>query len=117
MSALLTGEELADLVGLSAVTIRRYAREGLIPAKVSPGGHRKYETEAALKALELLRSRMTVLSETSLTDDNLIQIPLTPRGTFVHSPVHVIIRDAAPLAPVLSATEWNELVEVLDERV
>jgi hypothetical protein len=117
MRTLVTGEELADLVGLSAVTIRRYARDGLIPAMVSPGGHRKYEVEAALNALDLLRSRISAQSEPSYADDEVRDIPPTPRGAFVHSPVRVTVRAAAPSAPVLSVAEWNELVEVLDAGV
>jgi hypothetical protein len=118
MSTLLTGEELADLVGVSAVTIRRYARDGLIPARVSPGGHRKYELQSALDALERLRVRISVESvPADAPDGELFDAPPTPRGAFIRMPARVTVRSVAPPSlPVLSSREWDDLVQVLDEQ-
>jgi hypothetical protein len=65
MARLLTTGQLADELGVSPSTVRAYAAEGRIPARLTPGGHRRYvldEVAAALKpepsppSLELLRS-------------------------------------------------------------
>jgi MerR family regulatory protein len=124
VSALLSGEELADLAGLSAVTIRRYARDGLIPARVSPGGHRKYEAKSALEALDRLRRRIRVESDALPASNPWVEdtgefpdAPPTPRGAFVHIPVRVTISPvSSPCSPVMTPSEWNELVLVLDEQ-
>jgi excisionase family DNA binding protein len=40
---LLTGEEIAGIYKVAAGTVRRWAREGLLPvAAVTPGGQRRY---------------------------------------------------------------------------
>jgi MerR family regulatory protein len=118
MSTLLTGEELAELVGVSAVTIRRYARDGLIPARVSPGGHRKYEMQSALEALERLRGGISVESvPVDASDGESFDVPPTPRGAFIRMPARVTVRSVAPPFPhVLSSSEWDDLVQVLDEQ-
>jgi hypothetical protein len=124
MSALLSGEELADLAGLSAVTIRRYARDGLIPARVSPGGHRKYEAKSALEALDRLRRRIRVESDATPASNpgaedegEFPDAPPTPRGAFIRVPVRVSVSPVpSATSAVMSPSEWNELVQVLDER-
>jgi len=70
MARLLTTGQLADALGVSPSTVRAYAAEGRIPARLTPGGHRRYdiaEVAAALKpepappSLERLRSLRTRL--------------------------------------------------------
>lgn len=50
----LTPAEVARLVGVSATTVTRWAREGKLPCQVTLGGHRRFDpavVEAHLKAL------------------------------------------------------------------
>lgn len=41
----LTPTEVADLLMVSPVTVRQWARKGLLKAKATPGGHRRYQRE------------------------------------------------------------------------
>ena len=50
----LTPAEVARLVGVSATTVTRWAREGKLPCQVTLGGHRRFDpvvVEAHLRAL------------------------------------------------------------------
>ncbi len=124
MSLLVSGEQLAELAGVSAVTIRRYARGGAIPAVVSPGGHRKYDPDLALRALAELRSRLAMRAaidpEVALEDGpgdlaDPFDVPPTPRGAFLIAPALITIREApTPSAPVMTSAEWETFVEAAD---
>jgi hypothetical protein len=48
---LLTTSQLARRLGLSPSTIRAYAAEGRIPARLTPGGHRRYDPDEVVLAL------------------------------------------------------------------
>lgn len=64
---MLTTTQLARRLGLSPSTVRAYAAEGRIPARLTPGGHRRYDPDevalalgrpnSAPPSLEALRSR------------------------------------------------------------
>ena len=41
----LTPAEVARLVGVSATTVTRWAREGRLPCQVTLGGHRRFDPE------------------------------------------------------------------------
>ena len=56
-SALLVGG-----VRLSAATVQRYAREGRIPARRTPGGRFRYDVEEVRAALEVRSAAQTLLS-------------------------------------------------------
>jgi excisionase family DNA binding protein len=77
---MLSTDELAQLAGVSAATVRRYARSGDLPAVASPGGHRKFDQREALAALEVLRER---IRQAPADEDALFSgfdPPATPRG-------------------------------------
>lgn len=59
MPRLFTTSQLARELGLSPSTIRAYAAEGRIPARLTPGGHRRYALDEVTVAL---RSGSTPLS-------------------------------------------------------
>lgn len=42
---LLTADEVADIVGVSGETVRRWARDGLVPFIKLPGGHFRFRRE------------------------------------------------------------------------
>jgi excisionase family DNA binding protein len=46
----LTRRDVATLFGVSASTVTRWARTGLLPAVRTPGGHYRYRAEDALIA-------------------------------------------------------------------
>jgi excisionase family DNA binding protein len=50
---MITSSELARHLNVTAASVQRYAREGKIPFLVTPGGHRRFDLEAVLKALNL----------------------------------------------------------------
>lgn len=49
----LRSAEVGLLLGLSATTIQRYAREGRIRYNVTPGGHRRFDIDEVIADLEL----------------------------------------------------------------
>ena len=42
----LTPNEVAELLLVSPVTVRQWAQKGLLPARTTPGGHRRFSMEA-----------------------------------------------------------------------
>ena len=52
---MLTSQQLAAQLNISASTIRLYARERLIPFKETPGGHRRFDLDDVRAALTLIR--------------------------------------------------------------
>jgi excisionase family DNA binding protein len=108
-------DELARLAGVSAATVRRYARSGDLPAVSSPGGHRKFDQREALAALEELRER---IRQVPAYEDGLFSIvdpPLTPRGQVITVVASVRVVERAILEPSwLDGAAWEALVEVED---
>lgn len=51
VSPFLTPGEVAELYGTTAETVRRWAKEGLIPSVVMPSGRRKYRRDEIESAL------------------------------------------------------------------
>jgi excisionase family DNA binding protein len=51
VSRLLSTGQLADELGVSPSTVRAYAAEGRIPARLTPGGHRRYALDEVTAAL------------------------------------------------------------------
>lgn len=49
----LRSAEVGLMLGLSAATIQRYAREGLIRHNTTPGGHRRFDIDEVIADLEL----------------------------------------------------------------
>ncbi len=47
-SDLLTPNDVAELLGVSPVTVRQWAQKGLISARTTPGGHRRFTREAVV---------------------------------------------------------------------
>lgn len=43
--------EMAERLGLSPETVKKYAQRGRIPFRVTPGGHRRFRPEAVAAAL------------------------------------------------------------------
>ncbi|MEM7220994.1 MAG: response regulator [Pseudomonadota bacterium] len=50
----LTPTEVADALGVAAVTVRQWAQKGLLPARVTAGGHRRFD---AAIVVEFARAR------------------------------------------------------------
>jgi excisionase family DNA binding protein len=50
--ALLTPREVAEVFGVRTTTIARWAREGTLPASLTPGGHRRYRREDVRQLLD-----------------------------------------------------------------
>jgi excisionase family DNA binding protein len=48
---LLTPREVAEILGVRTTTIARWAREGTLPASLTPGGHRRYRREDVRRLL------------------------------------------------------------------
>lgn len=46
----LTTKDVARLLRVSPETVRQYAREGRLPFQETPGGHRRYDRAAVLRA-------------------------------------------------------------------
>ena len=44
----LTPNEVAELLGVSPVTVRQWAQKGLIEARTTPGGHRRFTREVVI---------------------------------------------------------------------
>jgi MerR family regulatory protein len=53
---MLKTKDIAQELHLSAGTIRTYARDGLIPCELTPGGHRRFDLEAVRDALRRLHA-------------------------------------------------------------
>lgn len=53
---LLSSKEIGERIHLSAQTVRRYAREGVIPFVMTKGGHRRYDPAEVARALEMAES-------------------------------------------------------------
>ncbi|MEG9250299.1 MerR family DNA-binding transcriptional regulator [Arthrobacter sp. Soc17.1.1.1] len=45
----------AKALGVSAQTLARYAREGIVPFDTTPKGHRRYNTEEVVEALRWVK--------------------------------------------------------------
>ena len=45
---ILTPTEVAELLAVSPVTVRQWAQKGLIEARTTPGGHRRFTREAVI---------------------------------------------------------------------
>ncbi len=112
---MLSTDELARLAGVSAATVRRYARSGDLPAVSSPGGHRKFDERKALAALEELRER---IRQVPANEDALLSIvdpPATPRGPVITVVASLRVVERAVLEPSwLDGAAWEALVEVAD---
>ena len=52
MTELLTIKDVANLMGVTAKTIRRREKEGKIQSIRTPGGHRRFDKEELLKLME-----------------------------------------------------------------
>jgi excisionase family DNA binding protein len=50
MASYLTTKDVARLLHVSPETVRQYAREGRLPFEETPGGHRRYDRGAVLRA-------------------------------------------------------------------
>ncbi len=62
---MMKSQEIASHLHLSESTVRAYARQGRIPFKMTPGGHRRFDLDEVVRALDALRltvseSRTTV---------------------------------------------------------
>jgi excisionase family DNA binding protein len=51
-AAFLTPREVAEIFGVRTTTIARWAREGRLPAFLTPGGHRRYRREDVRQLLD-----------------------------------------------------------------
>lgn len=117
---LLSTDELADEAGLSPATIRRYARTGSVPCIASPGGHRRFDRDTALAALDELRGRLRddLLTRPDGADESDgfdFDPPATPRGPTITVAAEVRIRDDPDSPPSwLSSSDWADLEAVLD---
>jgi len=65
VKALFTPFEVATLLGVSPVTVRQWAQKGLIEARTTAGGHRRFTREAVVAFAE--RMNMTVPAELAAT--------------------------------------------------
>jgi excisionase family DNA binding protein len=112
---MLSTDELAHLAGVSAATVRRYARSGDLPAVSSPGGHRKFDQREALAALEELRER---IRQVPANEDGFFSIadpPATPRGPVITVAASIRVMGRAIVEPSwLDGAAWEALVEVAD---
>jgi excisionase family DNA binding protein len=112
---MLSTDELAQLAGVSAATVRRYARSGDLPAVASPGGHRKFDQREALAALEVLRER---IRQAPADEDALFSgfdPPATPRGPVITVVASLRVLESAVVEPSwLDGAAWEALVEVAD---
>jgi excisionase family DNA binding protein len=112
---MLSTDELAQLAGVSAATVRRYARSGDLPAVSSPGGHRKFDQRDALAALAGLRER---IRQMPAGDDELVSIvdpPATPRGQVITVVASIRVVEQALVEPSwLDGAEWENLMEAAD---
>ena len=50
--AFLTPREVAEIFGVRTTTVARWSREGLLPAQLTPGGHRRYRRQDVQRLLE-----------------------------------------------------------------
>ena len=57
--AYLTRSKLAELFGVSPNTVTRWAREGRLPAILTPGGHRRYPREPVERLVQELRQEVS----------------------------------------------------------
>lgn len=46
-----TTEQVADALHVKPATVRKYARERRLPFDVTPGGHRRFDVEEAVRAI------------------------------------------------------------------
>ena len=112
---MLSTEELAQLAGVSAATVRRYARSGDVPALNSPGGHRKFDQEASLAALGALRERIRAVPSQDDAPFSLADPPCTPPGPIITVPASVRILEHPCIEPPwLDAAVWEAHIAVLD---
>jgi excisionase family DNA binding protein len=110
---MLSTDELAQLAGVSPATVRRYARSGDLPAISSPGGHRKFDRQTALAALELLRERIRQLPANKDATFSTVDPPATPRGPFITVAASLRVLDGPVIEPSwIDAAEWGALLEV-----
>ena len=112
---MLSTDELAQLAGVSAATVRRYARSGDLPAVSSPGGHRKFDQREALAALDALRERIRQLPAYEDELFSIVDPPVTPRGPIITVVASIQVVESAIVEPSwLDSTAWEALVEVAD---
>jgi excisionase family DNA binding protein len=112
---MLSTDELAELAGVSAATVRRYARSGDLPAVSSPGGHRKFDQREALAALEGLRERIRQMPASNDEFLSIVDPPATPRGQVVTVVASIRVVERAVVEPSwLDGAAWEALVEVAD---
>jgi excisionase family DNA binding protein len=112
---MLSTDELAQLAGVSAATVRRYARSGNLPAVTSPGGHRKFDQREALAALVNLRERIRQIPASEDERFSLADPPATPRGQVITVVASIRVVEAATVEPSwLDGAAWEALQEVED---
>ena len=112
---MLSTDELAQLAGVSAATVRRYARSGDLPAVSSPGGHRKFDQRAALAALAALRERVR---QAPADEDALfagVDPPTTPRGPVVA--VVASVRTVNPMGSMKGMTREKATITLDRARI
>lgn len=70
-----TTSEVADALGVSPSTVQNYSRRGLIPFETTPGGHRRFDLDEVLRAVEdheELTARTTPRTTTGSAPANLV---------------------------------------------
>jgi excisionase family DNA binding protein len=75
--SLLTPKQAAEMLGLHPETLRQYAADGLIKAKKTVGGHRRYQ----LKEVQQFNVNNIYLSHRSQDKCNSLSENLTPENT------------------------------------
>lgn len=100
-------KDVATALGISADTVGRYAREGIIPFEVTPKGHRRYNIEEVREALA------SALSPEPL---RLVAPPEFQSGRLVGGP-EVLISPQSLLQEDLRATRTVESAEIPAEEM
>jgi excisionase family DNA binding protein len=112
---IISTDELAQLAGVSAATVRRYARSGDVPAISSPGGHRRFDQQRALAALESLRERIRHAQSHDDATFSTVDPPATPRGPVITVGASLRLLEGAVAEPTwIDGAEWEALLEVAD---
>lgn len=69
-SVFLTPDEAAKRLGVSPITLRKWAGKGLIQARTTPGGHRRYPLSEVTKLLQSQNSPASSPTRIMIVDDD-----------------------------------------------